>query len=336
MRIVLVTDSFAPAADTAAETARHICDALLAADHDVLVLTTTKGTCSYRSAQVVRMPRNVDGPTLRRAVTAFGPDVVQVLNPRALGTTALRELDHDRLPVFVLDPLPLHPRVGTALSSSRAAAATLAMVGVEAPVWRPGVRADEHHPGLRSTELHDAWARSSSGTMRTVVGYAGPVGAVTSKHVRRLVRVAEHENLRLVVLGSGPGTHALKAAGARIAGECTGLELARAIASLDVFVQPRKGVSGLAAVRKALASGVPVVAFRTAATTEVVTSGHNGLLVGPGQGRKALRDAVARLAADPDLRAELSVNARPSVAGRTWADAMDELVGIYRPLAHAV
>jgi phosphatidylinositol alpha 1,6-mannosyltransferase len=201
MRIVLVTDSFAPAADAAAETARHLCDALLAADHDVLVLTSTKGVCSYRGARVVRMPKNVDGPTLGEAVTAYGPDVVQVLNPRSLGSTALRELQHDRLPLFVLDPLPLHPRVGTALSSSRAAAGVLAMVGVEARVWSPGVRADEHHPGLRSAELHDAWARSSAGTHRTVVGYAGPIGAATSKHVRRLVRVAEHEDLRLGVLG---------------------------------------------------------------------------------------------------------------------------------------
>jgi len=336
MRIVLVTDSFAPAADSAAETARHVCDALLADGHDILVLTTSKGAGSYRSAQVVRMPRNVDGSTLRQAVAGFDPDVVQVMKPRSFGAAALRELEHDRVPLFVLDPLPLHPRVGTALASSRSAAAILAMMGIEAKVWSPGVRVDEHHPGLRSAELHHAWARSSSGRIRTVVGYAGPVGAATSKHVRRLVRVAEHADLRLVVLGSGPGTPTLKAAGARISGTCNGLELARAIASLDIFVQPRKGESGLPAVRKALASGVPVVAFRTAATTELVTSGHNGLLVGSGQGRKALRDAVARLATDHDLRAELAANARPSVAGRTWDDAAAELVALYRPLQPAV
>ena len=99
------------------------------------------------------------------------------------------------------------------------------MVGTRARVWTPGVRTDEHHPGLRSIELHDAWARDRS---TTVVGYAGPVGASTAKHVRRLAHVAALDGVRLVVLGRGPGTTTLKQAGARIVGECGGLELARA------------------------------------------------------------------------------------------------------------
>ena len=49
----------------------------------------------------------------------------------------------------------------------------------------------------------------------------------------------------------------------------------------------------------------------------------------------AFAEAVATLAADRTRRAALAANARASVAGRTWDDAVVELLEIYRPLAHA-
>jgi glycosyltransferase involved in cell wall biosynthesis len=333
MRIVLVTDFFAPASDATAETARQVSDALVAEGHELLVLTGTAGKGSYRSAEVVRLRRLPNPVALHDRVRAFRPDAVLVLRPRALGVAALRALEHSGIPVTVLDPTPLTPRIGTTLASSRSGARLLGMVGLQARVWAPGVRTDEHHPGLRSEELHHAWTR---GAPHLVVGYAGQVGASTSKHVRRLARVAALDGVRLVVLGCGAGTGTLKQAGARIVGECGGLELARAVASLDVFVQPRKSETGLDVVRKALASGVPVVAFDTATIREVVVDGHNGLLVPPGQGRSGVADAVARLADDTALRASLAGRARDSVAGRTWADAVEELVEICGPLATAV
>lgn len=332
MRIVLVTESFAPAADGAAETARHVCDALLSQGHEVLVVAGSPGRGSYRRAEVWR-PCRVPSPTaLRLRLTGFGPDVVHVLRPRGLGAAVLRAVEDHGTPAVVVDPTPFTPRAGTVLATSRPAARLLAMVGVEARLWRPGVRSDEHHPGLRSAALNRAWSRDTA----LVAGYAGPVGEPTSKHVRRLARIAGLDGVRLVVLGSGPGSSALRRAGARVVGTCGGLELARALASLDVFVQPRKHEAGLAGVRKALASGVPVVAFDTAAVREVVRHGHNGLLVPPGQGRTGLGEAVALLAADRTLRDGLAARARDSVADRTWTDAVAELVEASRPLARTV
>lgn len=337
LRVVLVSDAFAPALDPAAETSRQVCDALLAAGHEVLVITATPGgASSYRNAEVLRARKVPPAAMIGSRIAAFSPDVVQVLHPRALGAAAMRALEHSGVPLVVLDPTPLHPRVGITLSSTPVGARRLGMVGLQSRVWTPGVRADEHHPGLRSSELHDRWARASSPDgPRTVVGYAGPVGAATAKSVRRLARIAAHDAVRLVVLGRGPGTPVLKQAGARIVGECSGLELARGLASLDVFVQPRKNESGLGVIRKALASGVPVVAFGTAAVSEVIRSGHNGVLVDPRAGRTGLRDEVTRLAADPDRRAELASRARTSVADRSWADATAELLEISRPLRAA-
>jgi glycosyltransferase involved in cell wall biosynthesis len=337
MRIVLVSDSFPPAADPAAESARHIADALIADGHDVLVVTTGTGQETYRGARVQRARALFSVTALRHSVREFAPDIVQFLSPRTLGAAAMRALEHAGVPVVVLDPTPLHPRIGAVLTSSEAGARVLGTAGVRSRVWRPGVRTDEHHPGLRSAELHDSWARSDrSGLHRCVVGYVGPVGPSTTRAARRLAQIAGLPDVRLVVLGSGPGTGHLRAHGAHVIGDACSLEQARVIASFDLLVQPRKHDIALGGVRKALASGVPVVAFETGAAGEVIRSGNNGLLVGTGDGAAALTDAVARLAADPALRATLAGNARASVSGRTWSDAVAELIAFYEPRLTAV
>lgn len=337
MKILVVTETFAPATDPAAEAARHITDALLAAGHEVLVFTTGPGSTSYRGARVLRSRAIFSVASIRRTMSEFKPDVVQFLSPRAMGAAAMRALESVGVPLVTLDPTPLHPRVGTVLASSDAGARVLATAGISAQVWRPGVRADEHHPGLRSADLHDRWAKvgTSSGPL-TVVGYVGPVGQPTTKVARRLARIAALEGVRLVVLGCGPGTPALKAAGAKIVGDAVGLELARAIASFDLLVQPRKQDAALGAVRKALASGVPVVAFRTGAAAEVVLDDRCGLLAARTNGPEGLIAQVDRLAHDEQLRTRLAEEARASVAARSWADAVEELLGIYEPLRPAV
>ena len=322
MRILLVSDTFAPATDPVAESTRHMADALLAAGHDLLLVTSTPGQRSYRGATVLRTRSRLSVAEVRAALPGFVPDVAWFLAPRATGAAVMRAVEPTGVPLLVVDPTPLHPRTGTVLATSRSGARVLAAAGIRAAVWRPGVRTDEHHPGLRSVELRNAW---SKGQALTLVGYVGPVGQPTSKRVRRLSRIAALDGVRLVVLGGGPGTAALKAAGAKIVVTSNGLERARAIASLDLLVQARKQDTGLGPVRKALASGVPVVAFATGTAAEVVRDHENGLLVR--SGTSGLVAAVARLAADEVLRARLAGNARASVSDRSWADAVAELVG---------
>ncbi|RNL78563.1 glycosyltransferase [Nocardioides marmorisolisilvae] len=330
MRILLVADTFAPAIDPVADAARHVTDALVSGGHEVLVVTTTPGQGTYRGATVLRTKTLLPVAEVRAATEQFAPDAAWFLAPRAMGAAAMRALEPSCVPMIVVDPTPLHPRAGTVLATSRSTARVLAAAGIKAGVWLPGVRTDEHHPGLRSTELHDRWAKvgKPEGPL-TVVGYVGPVGLPTSKRVRRLSRIAALDGVRLVVLGCGAGTATLKDAGAKIIGDSNGLELARAIASLDVLVQPRKQDSSLGPVRKALASGVPVVAFDSGATADVVRDRETGLLVRSGTG--GLVTAVGRLASDEVLRARLAANARESVSDRTWFDAVAELLAHSSP-----
>jgi glycosyltransferase involved in cell wall biosynthesis len=80
--------------------------------------------------------------------------------------------------------------------------------------------------------------------------------------------------------------------------------------------------------RLAAASGLPVVAPAAGGPADLVHDGVTGFLVAPGDAA-ALAAGVARLAADPALRAAQSAAARRAMAGRTWPALCDELIGHY-------
>ena len=85
---------------------------------------------------------------------------------------------------------------------------------------------------------------------------------------------------------------------------------------LDVAVHAsiRPEPFGLTIV-EAMACGKPVVVAAAGGAAELFTPGHDGLGHTPGDA-KGLTDAIARLAADPELRARLGANARRTAVER--------------------
>jgi phosphatidylinositol alpha 1,6-mannosyltransferase len=71
-----------------------------------------------------------------------------------------------------------------------------------------------------------------------------------------------------------------------------------------------------------------VVAPAAGGPIDLVSDGVTGFLVPPGD-PGALAGAVARLAADPGLRARQGRAARERVLGRSWAALGDELIDHY-------
>jgi phosphatidylinositol alpha 1,6-mannosyltransferase len=82
-------------------------------------------------------------------------------------------------------------------------------------------------------------------------------------------------------------------------------------------------------LQEAAASGLPVVAPAAGGPIDLVRDGVTGLLVAPND-PAALAAAVARLAADPQLRAAQGQAGRGVMLGRTWPDLCDELLDHYR------
>jgi glycosyltransferase involved in cell wall biosynthesis len=108
-----------------------------------------------------------------------------------------------------------------------------------------------------------------------------------------------------------------------------GEALAAAFASSDVFLFPSTTETLGMAMLEALASGLPVVAARSGASSEVVSHEESGLLYEPGS-RGAFVEAVQQVVYNPELRERLSRGARAAAESRTWESSTMTLRGYYQ------
>lgn len=360
MRVAIVTESFLPLVNGVVNSVRHVVDHLIENGHEALIIAPGHGLADYRGVRVVRVrsvavpmyrtfPMGLPDRQVKQALAEFRPDVVHLASPIALGWLGLRAARRLGIPsvaVYQTDipgflrqyNLPgdatcakwvarIHKRSTRTLVPSRSAHAQLEALGVpNLHVWGRGVDLDLFGPGHRDRDLHDAWARlGKKGGDQVVVGYVGRLAA--EKQVRRLRELADLPGIRLVVIGDGPELTWLKKKlpAAKFAGMLTGVELATAFASLDVFVHTGENETFCQTIQEAQASGVPVVAPAKGGPLDLVRPDHTGLLYDPADA-SSLRTAVQRLALDGKLRATLAGNGITRVSTRTWADVVDELV----------
>ncbi len=145
-----------------------------------------------------------------------------------------------------------------------------------------------------------------------------------------LAALAGIPDTRLVIVGDGPQRAALEQAlpGAHFAGFLGGDELARAVASFDLFVHPGEFETFCQTIQEAMASGVPVVATGRGGPLDLVENSRTGWLYEPGD-LSALRSSVLDLLGDDAKRRAFSAAAHASVQHRTWPTLCAELVRHY-------
>jgi glycosyltransferase involved in cell wall biosynthesis len=114
-------------------------------------------------------------------------------------------------------------------------------------------------------------------------------------------------------------------------GEMSGARLESLYAAADVFVLPTLYEGYGMVVAEALARGLPVVATRTGAIGDLVTS-EAGVIVEPGNA-DVLAYALSRVIADPAYRKQLAQGAR-NVGARlpTWEQSCDALARLLEQL----
>lgn len=357
MRVAIVTESFFPQVNGVTNTVRHTVDRLLETGHEPLVIAPGPGLPHYRTVRVVRV-RSIGLPGYRsfmlglpdaaveRALAEFRPDLVHLASPIALGAVGLRAARRLGIPTVAIYQTDIagfarqyglradaavgrwvgriHRRATRTLVPSSSSYAQLERLGVtDMHLWRRGVSLDLFGPDRRNEELHAHWTRRKD--HRVAVGYVGRLAV--EKQVRRLVELAPIPGVRLVVVGDGPARGWLekRLPDAKFTGMLRGDDLARAFASLDVFVHPGEAETFCQTVQEAQASGVPVVAPAVGGPLDLVEHGRTGLLYDPAE-RSSLRRDVEALAEDPSLRASLAAAALRAVARRSWASVVDELV----------
>jgi phosphatidylinositol alpha 1,6-mannosyltransferase len=363
MRVAIVTESFLPQVNGVTNSVRHVVDHLVDNGHEALIIAPAPGIGDYRGVRVLRarsiavpmyksFPLGLPDRSVEETLADFKPDVVHLASPIALGWVGLRaarKLGIPTVAVYQTDipgflrqygvpadaPVAkwvgrIHKRSTRTLVPSRSAYAQLDALGVpNLNVWGRGVDLDLFGPENRNRELHDKWARvGKKNGDQVVVGYVGRLAA--EKQVRRLKELSSLPGIRLVVIGDGPEMKWLKKKlpDAKFTGMLTGVELARAFASLDMFVHTGENETFCQTIQEAQASGVPVVAPAAGGPLDLVQPEHTGLLYDPAD-PESLRAAVTRLALDDTLRADLAAGGLKRVSSRSWADVIDELVKVH-------
>jgi glycosyltransferase involved in cell wall biosynthesis len=170
-------------------------------------------------------------------------------------------------------------------------------------IWSRGVDRCQFHPGRRDP----SWRRSLGvADDELVLAFLGRIvmekgldvfAAVHDELTRRGVR---H---RVLVIGEGPARPWFQKALPQgiFVGHQEGDDLARALASADLFLNPSITETFGNVTLEAMACALPVVAVSATGATNLVRDGETGMLAEPGD-IGAMADAVACYAASPGLR----------------------------------
>jgi glycosyltransferase involved in cell wall biosynthesis len=158
-----------------------------------------------------------------------------------------------------------------------------------------------------------------------------------------LLRAGPVPEARLLIVGDGPDRARiearLEALGLRDAAHLTGAvaasDVAGWLAQMHVAVAPYSARQPFyfspLKIYEYMAAGLPVLASRVGDLPEVLDHGGLGRLADPDD-PAALAHGLARMAADPELRARLGSSARAHVlAHRTWDAVAERLIAAARP-----
>jgi len=365
VRIAIVTESFAPDVNGVAHSVLRIAEHLVLRGHQPLIVAPRPAAGIVPDAghwpyPVVRMPSlpmpgypsfrlGLPSRKLRDALVGHRAHLVHLASPFVLGARGAAVAHHLDIPVIAVyqTDMPgyarayhtgklgeaaawhrvrdIHNGADRTLAPSTASAASLHSRGIPRVwLWGRGVDTGRFDPAARCAALR----LSLSPEGQVLVGYVGR--PAPEKRVDLLADVARLPGARLLIVGSGPAEAAVRKAlpAAVFLGQRHGSDLARIYASLDIFVHSGCCETFGQTIQEAAASGLPVVAPAAGGPLDLVEDGVTGYLVTPGD-RGALAGAVARLVADPRLRAAAGRAARERVLARSWTALGDALIGHY-------
>ena len=367
MRVAIITESFPPDVNGVAHCVLRVAELLADHGHHPLVIAPRpprakrekeeKTSYPFPVARVPAVPLpgypgfrlGLPGRRVRTALIRHRAELVHLASPVVLGAhgaAVARRLGLPTVAVYQTD-LPsyarayrlgragqafawrwlrgIHNGAARTLAPSTVTATSLLAEGIENVwLWGRGVDTRRFDPAKRSHEIRAGLAPRGE----LMAGYVGRLA--TEKRVDLLAGITALDGVRLVIVGAGPAEAALRQQmpGAVFLGERRGEELAAIYASLDVFVHSGPYETFGQTLQEAAASGLPVVAPAAGGPLDLVADGVTGYLVPPSD-PGAFTAAVARLAADPALRAAFGAAGRRKDLGRSWPALTEELAGHY-------
>ena len=360
MRIAVVTEAFLPQVNGVTNSVLRLLEFCKAQGHDVLIIAPeSEGAPSeylgYKIKHVPSIsmkkliPMAVPKKYLEPLLEGFAPDVIHLASPIFLGhyvariarkagipTVSVYQTDiagfarhygltiaHNTLKKWVSR---IHQASDITLAPSKWACRDLEQSGVKnVRLWKRGVDLVNFTPARRDEYLRSNIAGSKE---KLIVGYVGRIA--NEKRIDDLKILDQQEDIQLVIVGDGPAAPRIKKElpGARFVGYQSGTELARYVASFDIFVHTGKHETFCQGIQEALASGVPVIGPDTGGPVDLIEHGITGLLIDTADAHELL-EAVATLRNHSSFDL-MQLAARKSVEHRTWDYINAQLISHYQ------
>ncbi|HEX5674644.1 MAG TPA: glycosyltransferase family 1 protein, partial [Azonexus sp.] len=214
----------------------------------------------------------------------------------------------------------LHRRTLATMVPTAALAGELAGSGIAGVrVVGRGVDTTLYDPARRSSALRSSWKASEQAPVCLYVGRLAPEKNLALVRKTFSAIQAHHPAARMVWVGDGPSARQLASEDKdhHFAGMRLGEDLAAHYASADLFLFPSLTETYGNVVAEAMASGLPVLAFRSAAAAELIRDRVDGLAVSPGDENAYVAGAL-ELASSLDRLAEIGRSARQAMLPRNW------------------
>ena len=360
MRIAVVTEAFLPQVNGVTNSVLRLLEFCKAQGHDVLIIAPeSEGAPSeYLGYKIKHVPSismkkliPMAGPKkyLEPLLEGFAPDVIHLASPIFLGhyvariarkagipTVSVYQTDiagfarhygltiaHNTLKKWVSR---IHQASDITLAPSKWACRDLEQSGVKnVRLWKRGVDLVNFTPARRDESLR---SNIAGGKEKLIVGYVGRIA--NEKRIDDLKILDQQKDIQLVIVGDGPAAPRIKKElpGARFVGYQSGTELARYVASFDIFVHTGKHETFCQGIQEALASGVPVIGPDTGGPVDLIEHGITGLLIDTADAHE-LFEAVATLRNHSSFDL-MQLAARKSVEHRTWDYINAQLISHYQ------
>jgi glycosyltransferase involved in cell wall biosynthesis len=297
---------------------------------------------------------------VRRDLEEFNPNVVHVSSPDIVGHRAVtwarrRKIAavasvHTRFDTYLayyhlqaLEPLArdimrrFYHRCEVVMAPAQSTAVILRVqrMNRDIAIWSRGVDREQFNPERRDM----AWRRSIGiGDDEMVIAFLGRIVMekgldVFSDAIHAFAqRGAKH---RVLVIGEGPARPWFEEQlpDAIFLGQQTGPELARALASSDLLLNPSITEAFGNVTLEAMACSLPVIAAEATGATNLVRQGVSGTLV-DGAEPDEFADALETYALDPDLRRRHGEAALAIAKTMDWDSINATVIRVYMHAIH--
>jgi phosphatidylinositol alpha 1,6-mannosyltransferase len=366
LRIAVVTEAFLPQVNGVTNSVLRLLEYSKSQGHEVLIIAPESegAPTSYLGYKIKHVPSiamkklipmGVPRKFLEPLLEGFDPDVIHLASPIFLGhyvariakkmgipTVSVYQTDiagfarhygltiaHNTLKKWVSR---IHQASDITLAPSKWACRDLEINGVKnVRIWKRGVDLVNFDPSRRDELLR---ANIVGKSEKLIIGYVGRLA--NEKRIDDLAILDQQRNIQLVIVGDGPAAARFKKElpNARFVGYQSGTELARYVASFDIFVHTGKHETFCQAIQEALAAGVPVIGPDSGGPVDLIDHGVTGLLIDTADSH-ALLDAVETLRTHSSFDL-MRLAARRSVEHRTWDYINSQLIEHYRDAIHQV